>query len=130
MDSIAAFANLKLKYEKITVIGTINREILNNLRKKVMYGLPESMPEISSENKWRKYYEKDGMTNYIFLSPSFGMRLLKAYVAFPHYRNIIDSMITCDDPITTLIEFMNDVEKTGFYRGNLVDRELYSLLHD
>lgn len=130
VDSIAAFANLKVKYEKITVIGSINREILNNLRKKVMYGLPESIPEISSENKWRKYYEKDGVTNYIFLSPKFGMRLLKAYVAFPQYRSIIGSMITCDDPITTLIEFMNDVEKTGFYKGNLVDRGLCRLLQE
>ena len=130
VDSIAAFANLKVKYEKITAIGSINREILNNLRNKVMYGLPESMPDISSEHKWRKYYEKDGVTNYIFLSPKFGMRLLKAYVAFPQYRSMIGSMITCADPITTLIEFMNEVEKTGFYNGNLVDRELYNLLQD
>lgn len=130
VDSIAAFANLKVKYEKITTIGTIHKDTLNNLRKKVMYGFPESMPEISSENKWRKYNEKNGVINYIFLSPKFGIRLLKAYIAFPQYRGLIESMITCEDPIATLIEFINNVEKTGFYKGNLVDRGLCRLLQE
>jgi hypothetical protein len=128
VDSIAAFANLKVKYEKITTVGTMHKDTLNNLRKKVMYGLPESIPEINSESKWRKYNEKNSFINYTFLSPKFGIRLLKAYIAFPQYRGLIESMITCEDPIATLMEFINNTEKTGFYKGDLVDRALYRLL--
>ncbi len=127
-DSIAPFANPHVKYNQITSIVTVRRDTLYELRKKIMYGLPESIPEITSEKKWRKVNEKDESIDYIFLSPKFVFRLLKAYIALPQYKGLIESIISSDDPISLFIQFMNSVESTGFYNGTLINRNFSNYL--
>ncbi|MEM0134889.1 MAG: hypothetical protein QXU18_06635 [Thermoplasmatales archaeon] len=128
MDSIASFANPQLHSGKVTTIATTSKRTLRELRKKIMYGLPESILEITSKNKLRKVVKKDETIDYIFLSPKFVFRLLKAYIGFPQYRSLIESIISSDDPISLFIQFSNSVEDTGFYNGNLIDRALWSYL--
>jgi hypothetical protein len=101
---------------------------LLELRNRALNGLPEVTMMIKSNKPWYKVKYSNDEINVIVISPKIIFQFLKAYTMFPQIQDVLIGVLSADDLLESISNFLNSIQSSGFYNGNLVDPHIKSFL--
>lgn len=127
-EALFPFLISKIQYSGISVRAEISKLFIEETRAKILRGFQESVIKIRTTKRWYKIIEEANLLKVVFVSPGVIFKFLKAYALFEGDRAMLLNVLSSENLIESISNFLNSISNSHFYEGNLVNVNLKTFL--